>query len=269
MAEQIINAYTNPDLVNELVAKTLYEPEDTTPAELQNPTDVVVNLPGGLLGLTGEVSQTALVKELNGKDEEFIVKTPNFSRVYNAILSRGTVSVGSMPVTESILNGMLIGDRDAIMLGIYRATYGDTAILQSWCNSCGESSNVEVDVTKDIGTKVLLDPVGDRVFTIKGRKQEYVVTLPTGQVQNRMIESNGNTAEELSILLEGTILKIDGRPVISKSQVQELGMADRKKIAEEISARSPGPKLEDIQMECPSCGGELIVPINIWAMFRL
>jgi hypothetical protein len=79
---------------------------------------------------------------------------------------------------------------------------------------------------------------------------------------------DANPAEALSILLENTVVTIDGRNVITKAQVQNLGVVDRRAIADAIAARNPGPQFEDITVSCPDCEGEVRVPISLGTLFR-
>jgi hypothetical protein len=270
MEKETLKAAANPAKANALVAEALSNDEpQIEPAKILAGSNIEVTLPGGYITSAGEVYQTVEVKELNGRDEEYIAKVANTNKMYNAILTRGTVAVGDLPVTNDLLGRLLLGDRDAIMLGIFRATYGDTAEMGSWCNQCGNYHLVNIKVTEDIKTKALLDPTNDRTFTVQGKNKEFLVTLPTGVTQGILLElSNANSAEQLTALLEQTVLEIDGKPVLSKLQVQDLGIADRQKIAEELAKRTPGPQWDDITLDCPDCSGELVVPISLGALFR-
>jgi hypothetical protein len=269
MNDQVINAAKNPQLANQLAAEALREPTvEIEPAKLTVPTDIEVELPGGYVTFSGGLLQTAKVKELTGKDEEFIARTQNFNKVYSSVLQRGVVTIGEETATPDLLNGLLLGDRDALLLGIYRATYGDTASLSGFCSSCGNVEEVELDLLKDIKVKPLINPIEDRVFEVEGRNKKFMVTLPTGITETKIIDNSGNVSEKITILLEQTVLSINGKHVVSRSQVQDLGMADRQKLVDEITSRAPGPKFEDLTMECPKCDGELVVPVSIGALFR-
>ena len=52
-------------------------------------------------------------------------------------------------------------------------------------------------------------------------------------------------------------------------QVQNLGIADRKLILQEINNRVPGPLFDDITVTCPDCESEVTVSINLGNLFRL
>lgn len=258
----------NNDLINQVLEST--EAKEVQTATITPPSDTLVNLPAGFITASGEVIKTAEVRELNGKDEEAIAKAGNRGKIFATILSRGVVSIGSEKVTDDLLDTLLAGDRDALMLGIFRATFGSTAEIPSFCNGCGDFKSVEVDVDRDVNVKILVDSIEDRTFIVQGRKHEFLVTLPNGYVQRELTSSMDKTAAELTtILLENCVLEIDGQPIIGKAQVQNLGVMDRQAISTEISKRLPGPQFADIVLDCPDCGGEVVVPFNLGTLFRV
>ena len=272
MAEQTVSAVNNPALANQLVKDALAgtAPEETKePIKIVAPSDGSVTLPGGFLNVSGEVITSAKVRELNGLDEEAISRQPSMGKAIPLILSRAVVSIGSEPVTEALLDGLLAGDADALMLGIYRATFGDTVTIPSLCTGCTDIKQVEVDLLSDLEYKSLLDPVGDRVFVVKGKNTEYEVMLPSRKVQKEMMHGAEKTTAELnSILLEGRVIKVGASPVFSKTQVQSINLSDRKLILQAIGERNPGPKFQGVQVDCADCGGKVDVPISLGAIFR-
>lgn len=271
MANKTINAAENAALANNLVQTALEEPAaKKETANLEAPGSTIVTLPGGFVTSAGEVVTTAEVKELTGRDEEAIVKAPNIGRALTTILSRGVVSIGDKPATEAMLDALLAGDRDALLLGIYRATFGDTVVLSGYNSTAGEFHEIEIDILKDIKMRVLADPLADRRFTVTGKKNEYLVSLPTGVVQKEMLASSDKTVAELvTVMLFNCILEINGAPVISIEQIRNLGLMDRRKLNEEITNRAPGPQFDEITVADPDGNGEVVVPISLGAIFRL
>lgn len=270
MANNTVNAVKNPSLANQLVQDALTEktPEPEL-ASITAPFNNVVTLPGGLV-VDGEVITTAEVRELTGKDEEAIVKAPNVARALSVILSRGVVALGDQPVSEALLDRLLVGDRDALLLGIYRATFGNTATLAGYDTSNGEVVEVELDLLTDIPVKQLADPINDRTFEVTGKKNTFVVTLPTGATQKEIMAVPERTVSELTtVLLYNCVLEIDGRTVVSIEQIRNLGLQDRRKINEAIVSRTPGPQFEDLKVPNPDSDGEVVVPINLGTLFRL
>lgn len=264
-----INAGSNPDMANNLVQKALQEELPSYEPQINAPSDTTVELPGGYVTLTGEVIRTAEVRELTGRDEEAISKSSSMGRAILTVLQRGTVKIGEEKADERMLDELLAGDRDAILLGILKATFGPKVETGVYCSGCQGIKTVEIDTDTDIKTKILVNPIEDRVFTVEGKKGDILVRLPNGKVQKELIlNSDKNAAELNTIVLEQTVLKINGLDVFSKSQVQSLGIADRRKVTEEINNRAPGPQFDDLTIKCPDCESEVIVPVNLGTLFR-
>jgi hypothetical protein len=99
-------------MLNKALTET---PKERTP-EIVSPSDTTVELPGGYLNAAGEIIRTAEVRELTGKDEELISKTNNLGKAILTILQLGTVKIGNELATDKILDELLVGDRDAIIL---------------------------------------------------------------------------------------------------------------------------------------------------------
>jgi hypothetical protein len=272
MAEKTLNAASNPDLANKLVADALQGNETAVDkAELTAPFNGVVDLPVGYLSPSGEVIRTAEVRELTGKDEEHIVRQGTIGKALLSIVDKATVKIGDAPATQEILNSLLIGDRDSLALGIYRATFGDTAVLPGYCDVCRDAKEVEVDIRTDIKTKMLVDPKSEIRFEFQGKKGLYEVALPTGHAQRALLSATDKSAPELqTILLEQCLLSINGNPVLSPLQVQNLNLKDRKDLIAEINKRNPGPQLETVVVDCFDCEeGKVRVPMSIGAIFQL
>ena len=268
MSENILKAAENASRANDLLAQATSETSIIEPAKITPPSDNLVDLPAGIV-LDGEVIKTAEVRELNGRDEEAILRANGTNRVFSTIINRAVTRIGNQEATEALLDKLLIGDRDALMLGIYRATWGNEAEINSWCEGCQDIKKVAVDVLSDIKSRLLPDP-NETKFTVKGKSNEYYVSLPTGEAQKKLLANpDANLAESLTTLLEECVLQINDKPVFSKMQIQNLGVVDRRTIADAIADRNPGPQFDDLVVKCPDCEGEVQVPISIGTLFQL
>jgi hypothetical protein len=268
MVNNSIKASDNPQLANNVLNKIQNEQAPVQKAKVQSPSDTSVTLPGGYVTPAGEVINVAEVRELTGRDEELFTKANSVGKMFSIILSRGVVSVGDLAASEQLLDEMLAGDRDALMLGIYKATFGDTATIPGYCKGCSDFKTIEINIDEDIEMRTLADPINDRGFTYQG-KREYGVMLPTGSIQKELRSNSDRTLAELTtVLLEKTVLSIDGSPSLGKFQVQSIGLVDRKGLAEEISKKSPGPVFDDIVVQCTDCDGEVVAPISLGTLFR-
>jgi hypothetical protein len=266
-----ISAAANPALANNLVNQAMEEtPMPQHQVKVLPPSDTVVILPGGYINAAGEVITEAEVRELNGNDEEAIARSTTLGKALLTILNRGTVRIGNEKATDQILDNMLSGDRDMLILGILKATFGTDAEIAAYCNGCKEFKTVRLNLSRDIKVTILPDPMNDRVFTFQGRKNLFTVQLPTGVTQKEMINNSEKTTAELNtIMLENCVLKIDNSPVLSKIQVQNLGLTDRKNLIDQINSRLCGPQFDSVSVTCPDCESEVSVPVHLGTLFRL
>lgn len=271
-----INAEANPaqaqqmltdvmSIINEPVQETQNE---VAVPEISDPLEPVVNLPGGYATFSGEVITTAEVRELTGRDEEAISKIASTDKLIQEVLTRGTVSIGSEKATEEILNNLLSGDRDYLLLKIFQATFGSTLEATPYCVGCGDASPVQIDLDKDVPIRTLKSP-SDRRFSVKITRGEAKCELPTGHTQRLLVAAIGKNVSELStILLSNTVTEIRGVDVLAPSQVLDLSIKDRRKLGDEILKRVPGPQFQETQTKCPTCETTLEVPLSIANLFR-
>lgn len=268
-----VSAADNPALVNDMIAQVMASVPEEAEAKPEvvvevAPDDLVFDLPGGYVSPFGEVSREVEVRELTGRDEEAIAKASGLAKAISTILSRGVVRIGDAPPTETTLDGLLTGDRDYLLMRIFAATFGPSVISYRACQSCGTESEISVDVIKDVEVKRLDEP-GDRYFIVPTRKGEAKVELPTGVTQKKILASTDKTVAELStILLANTVSMIGSNPVLGPNDILDLSIKDRRKIAEEIAKRTPGPNLQEVRVQCPSCDADMEVAVSLTSLFQ-
>lgn len=259
--------------VNELTRKVL---SATKPAPvIDSFPDTYVKLPAGLL-LDDEIHQDAEVRELTGEDEEKIAKaraTNNAAKFISTLLNSGVVAIGGNMVNQKMLDSLLQGDLDMLLLGIRKATFGDDfKIYGVACPTCGERSDLTLNLN-DIPIARLDDP-SKRVFKVKLRKGRAVtVQFPYGAIQTEIFKTQLTVSEMNNITLSHCVLSFieaDGseRPSNGISDVKKLGIADRNTIQDYLYEEQPGPRYDKVVAECPTCEGEVPVPLNVGILFR-
>jgi hypothetical protein len=277
--EETISAHSlTAAQANEIVAQAMMVedqvtvvgvPEEFTPAPL--PPDTSVELAGGFQDyMTGEVSMEAEVRELNGIDEEAIAKIADPGKSLLTILQRGVVSVGDTKATVEILDQLLAGDRELLLIAIRKVTFGNEVKLEGACPEClAPDQTFTIDLTEDVEIRRLEDPM-DRSFTMDTKLGKVLVSLPTGRTQKKLLQNAEKTVPELdTILLKDCVNEINGMPIVDVKQVQALGISDRRKITNEIADRAPGPRLGDIKKMCTACEQEVPLPLTVADLFRL
>jgi hypothetical protein len=263
----VTQVITDADLVNKFAQQAMEEPAQVI--ETKAPLGPEVRLPGGFIE-NGEVIKTAEVRELTGIDEEAIAKASTTGKALNVLLQRGLVKIGSRDATIEDLDKLLSGDRDAILIGVRRITFGDTLDLSIVCGNCAESQDVSIDLEVDVPTKTLNDPAADRTWRVETKKGYVTVTLPTGLTQKKLLENAEKTSAEINtLLLSGCVLSVNDVPSMGASTVLNLSMSDRTKIIESILDRNPGPRLGEVKKTCKACGEAIALPLSLVDLFRL
>lgn len=233
--------------------------------------ETVVELPGGYIDTDFNLITEAEVRELTGVDEEAIAKSTDSGRALLTILERGTVRIGEEKATRTVLDSLLIGDRDFLLLAIRRATYGNTVDLTGVdCQHCAHVQDMTVDLSTDVEVSRLNDPATDRYFDVTGpRGKVFGVALPVGSTQRELILKGDLTLAEMNtILLSGAVTSVDGMPSLGASTVRNLGIADREAITREIAKRYTGPRLNAVEKVCEQCGETMTVGLAMGALFR-
>lgn len=269
---QTMNAATNPELANQIINNVVNAPLDDQDVEYEpdiNPSfDLIVTLPGGYINALGEVVTEAEIKELTGRDEEMIARSPSFARTLYTIAKQGTVRIGDEKPTDTVLDNLLAGDRDWLLLNIYAATFGREVTLTPVCPTTGERVEIVTDILKATPVRRLGDPY-DRTSVVECSIGPVKVTLPTARTQNSMLLAAEKTGAELStILLTDCITEIKGMPIINPNQVLDLSIRDRRALSEAILEKAVGPQLQEITVDCPDCAANLEVPLSLAALFQ-
>lgn len=268
------------DVSNQQIANILSLTEDG-PAELPIPSipdqpETFLTLPAGLLLPDGTLIKDVEVQELKGEHEEKITRIRQSGDAYKffqSVLECGVTKIGSLDATPELLKDLLVGDREYLMLGIRNATFGPTVELgNSVCFDCGEHFVMAVELS-DIPVRPLGDEGRKFEFTLrKGSKAE--VTLPNGHNQAQYLSDGDLTeAERTTALLQQCVemlVTVDGEkhPIKAFPQLvrENLGIADRKALVQEINERQPGPLYNEV-VHTHTCGHETEVEVGLGAMF--
>lgn len=266
--------FSDPTLdpqANTKIAEVLAEatPNEAAP-NIPSLPDTLFDLPAGYMDFgTGRVVKDVEVRELTGRDEERIAKAKNtgdVGRWVRAILEAGTVSIGGQEATPAMLDELLVGDRDYLLMAIRIATYGAEIELGEWkCPSCKEEFEAVFNL-RDIPVKPLR---GDRFFEVPLRKGGVAgVHLSVGSDQMAFLGLEEATdAERNSVLLRRIVDTINGEPVAGLgSLVDNMGVVDRRNILSEVEKRMPGPRYDEAKI-LHGCGAELLVPLGLVSLF--
>lgn len=266
----------NPDAANKEIDAVLDDTKKPEPVVIETPPDDLVALPGGLVR-KDRVIRTAVVRELNGEDEEALARASQSMNPFHfldRLLKCGVVSVGDERDTETALKDLLIGDREALILGIRRSTYGEDIEIDKWkCPVCGVQSTLTMQLS-DIPITKMSNPADEVRFTVPLRKSGSAeVRLATGEDQLSIFENSDLTqAQRETLLLRRCVVTVNddkGEHFMQAypSLAREMSMPNRHKILNELRDRQPGPKYDKVKYKCESCGEDTFVAVGLGDLF--
>lgn len=207
----------------------------------------------------------AVVRELNGYDEEALSSANNQSLVYaeymSFLLKRAVVSVGSVKIEDnpSIIDDLIVGDRDLLFLGIIKATYGPTREYRVICNACGESNDVFVGIDEFPIKQSEIDLKEPVTITLSNGKS-FKFRLPNG-TDSAIVAKKGKTVpEQNTIMLSRCVIGVDNGADWARS----LSMADRSEIITLLLDAQPGPQIGEVDAQCANCSTDMKVLLD-WA----
>lgn len=234
--------------------------------------DDEVRLSGGYIGPDGTLYTSAVVRELTGEDEEVLararVNSFNLVRFTRALLG-AVVSIGDIEYTNEVGKGLLLGDREDLILGIRRATFGkDLTYVDHICPGCGEKLDITIDLST-IETKKLADPE-KREYEVPLRKGVALVRIPTVADSDAVMEQPIlNEAEQNTLILSRCVISISGKKVNgSKDAVKKLGSSDRQAIVKFFSEIQPGPLYDEVKSKHEVCETEFPLFLTVDDLFR-
>ena len=247
------------------------------PPEVGKAAPTTVNLMRGLVDPeTGEWQSVAIVSEMTGEDEEALdlISTKDnlsYAEYTSALLRRSVTSIGNLRVASdpSVLDNLIIGDRDLLFLGIIRATYGNIRDFRLICPSCKESNEVKVTLDTDFEIE---EPKGDarstREITLKDGSVVSIKYL-TGKDAKAVASAGDTTAVQNTEIVTQSVVWDDDRSIqVRRSWSKGLSLADRKTIVRAVLDDQPGPRLEEVNAPCAYCSEDITMVLD-WVSLLL
>jgi hypothetical protein len=265
-----MSAAADPNLANRIIEEVVDKPAAQSALDsIPMPVDTVYRLCGGYTP-DGRTWDTEFeVRELTGRDEEYISRISNQMRIFSAILERGLVRVGQHRSSPVLIDGLLAGDWETVLLAIRIVTFGRQIEAKVTCDECKQPYTVDIDLVDQVKRQeVTMEEV---TFVITGRHgTQYKVNIPFGATQRKIMEKESITnGEANTLLLTDCVQTIDGMPTIGSESVLNIPMADRITLVQAIDAKKVGPDLKGVRTKCPYCDAERNTPISIAALFQV
>ena len=244
---------------------------DPVPRIQLTPNTTVELFRGVFSDKTNEWETTTVVKELTGEDEEALAALDAdgdllYAQYMSALLKRSVVSVGNTKVTEnpSIIDELILGDRDTLFLATVTATYGDNREYQINCPHCKKSNDVLIDLKGFPTKETKLDAKASISVTLRsGELQEF--RLVTGG-DSQAVSKKANSVPEQNTVLIARCALWDNKekPRDVEKWAKRLGMKDRAVIIDKLLEAQPGPEIKEVEALCAHCEKPFPIALN-WA----
>ncbi len=210
-------------------------------------TSSVITLPHGLWDGRERRSEAEL-RLPTGADEAYLLAVEDLSwaeRV-TGLLGRCVVRIGDIEIDEELARGLTVGDREALLLALRAAAFGDRLGCILDCPACGERMDVDLRISD-----LLVEPyaeIRERYtvsFEAAGTRGEAVVRLVTGADQEEAARRD-EAGAGLEELIERCLLEV----------TPPAPRLIRRELAEALSSRLAelDPQAEiTIDVRCPAC----------------
>lgn len=224
-----------------------------------------------LLGIEhqGVRYRSAVVRELNGTDEEAIARLPRNSANYSVLivdlhLRRAVTQIGPVDVTKNpeVLGDLIVSDRDILFKEILLATYGTERDYERVvCPTCQFEMSLNVDIE---GLIEITNPksafTSDRFVVELRDKRKVLMRYVTGKDQLAVFESVSRTpssAEANTAFIAHCLVKVDNEIVADPEEwSRQLGIVDRRKIVDAL-LDVPAIGFKEVEVPCNKCGENL------------
>lgn len=242
---------------------------NTINAAMQDPVpyigaapDTVVSL---LKGINGD--KTAIVREMTGADEEFLASlearsTLPYQEYLSSLLKRTVLSIGDIDVHRNpdIIDNLIVGDRDILFLSVVKATYGKIRKFNMTCPYCNTEHDLTVNIEEDFPIEGTEEDADRPIEVTLRNGTTYRFHLPTGGDTKYVAKKGKNVAEQNTMMI-GRCL--ESEDIQNKEQwARNLNIGDRSAIISALLSIKIGPKAGEVNDPCPSCGEQLVMPLD-------
>lgn len=272
LSGETISAAEQPDTATRATKAVLDADSLSGMPVIRPPDDNHVHLARGIQR-NGQWLREAEVRELTGADEEELARAgTNWVRFLATLVQRGTVGIDGEPMSPAVASELLIGDREMLILGIRRVTFGNDIEFSGFiCPHCDESTELTVHLDS-IPIQELPESANGE-YTVRLRDgSTAVVRLPTGADQDFVLGRQQWTgAQQNTEMLSRCVKQIrhsSGETTdVDAKTIRDLGMADRNTILKFLSDTQPGPRYNEVSFTHETCGREVPLPITMAHLF--
>ena len=234
-------------------------------------------LPGGFVSGEGVVHRRAVMRPLTGSDEAWLIDLPagTFAAgVVTGLLTRCIVRLGSIcPVPRSVIGGLLVSDREYLIMKLREMTFGTRvdSVIRCASKSCDTPMHVSFSLTD---YAIEQEPVAQRFFNQRvsscgpfGADCEVEFRLPTGDDQEALARAfTRDEAAAATQLLARCVRRIGASTEIGDAEISSLPDDARNELSAEMARLAP-PLVGEFESACPECGFIVSSTLDFSAFF--
>jgi len=220
----------------------------------------VTLLRGVFSNLPNEWQTDSVVRELTGTDEEALasydVKTNiTYSEYMSYLLKLAVINIGNISIKEhpSVIDDLIIGDRDLLFLGIIKATYGRYREFDVTCKECEKQNSIQVDLDEDFPIEDAKGNLTEPLSVTLKNKAVITLNYPTGGDSQWVAKRSKNTAEQNTMMLARCAILGPKDKINPEAWARGLSLADRNKLVKALFSAQPGPRMEEVKTQCAHC----------------
>lgn len=239
--------------------------------ELQAPEGLIIQLQRGVVDpVSGEWQVEAEIREMTGADEEYLASIQSkdgitYSEYMSSLLRRTVVRVGTLNVSDnpSVVDTVIIGDRDMLFLGVIKATYGSERLFVSRCPHCSKLNDVSIDLNEDF--PVATPSIDLRLPLTKTLRNGATVRLRLPNASDSAYVGKRATsvaAQNTLMLARCSVWDEDNRPADTEEWAKSLGVADRNNLVNALLSVEAGPSMEGVNIQCAHCKEEISIVLD-------
>jgi len=241
-----------------------HAPENPDSPLTEDPASGVFVLPGGFVSDDGVVHRRGVMRPLTGFEEEWLCDLPSSTfaaSVVTGLLTCCLVRLGSIsPVPRSVVGGLLISDREYLIMKMREMTLGDRvdSVIRCANEDCGTPMHVSFSLADFV---IEQEPVAQRFFkkhVSSGGSYdsdcEVEFRLPTGDDQESLAQvftRDENAAGRQ--LLARCVRRIGEQTEIGDAEISSLPDDARRELSMEMERLAPS-LVGEFESACPECG---------------
>lgn len=212
----------------------------------------IVPLPGGLCLPDGTRLGVARLRHLTGCEEEWLAEHRDapLPVAVTRLLSAALVGLDDVSPTPALVQALLVGDRDFLMLRLREMTFGTRLSAIVECPGCRSRMDVDLE-TADIPFERREQTAPVYSLELNGRTVRF--RLPSGADQEAVAQAD----QPIEALWSRCLLHDSGRA---------LSAGERATVVEQMDRLSPQVDVE-LDLTCPECAMRFPLPFDVSSFF--